>query len=184
MPAMSKALQRHFAQNATGYYVATRFAVRVGLALTAGTLAHHTIEQYLKSSLAGEMSLEQLKALGHNLPRLWKAFRAGQDPAFSRYDSSVREVDRFERLRYPDYLQHEGATVITGAQPDVGLRSHPMIGDMPIYTLAVDELDELVITILDCAGLSPRILRPLDEEALATLERTNKFAARWALVVG
>jgi len=74
-----------FFSNGRQYYIAGRYAVFAALIPVAGNLMHHAIEHFLKGGLAKTKSLEDLKKLGHKLPKVWDAFKAqANDPTLAQ----------------------------------------------------------------------------------------------------
>jgi hypothetical protein len=93
------------------YYVAGRYGVFAGLMPVAANLHHHAIEMFLKGALSKSMSLEELKRkLGHRLPKIWTKFkRQASDPSLNRFDKIIKELNKFEDIRYPDEILRRGA---------------------------------------------------------------------------
>ena len=87
----------------TQYYVAARFAVSNRLTHIAGQPFHHAIEFYLKGVLSRTMPYDDRKDLNHRLNEMWRLFKqvAGQ-PDLDRFDYTIRTLDWFRDLRYPD----------------------------------------------------------------------------------
>ena len=101
-----------FARLATQYHASGRFAAPSHCIPVAGNLLHHSIEMFLKCVLVKSLSLKELKALGHNLTILWSRFtQLHPHPTHAALDSAVAELERFERLRYPDSVVLEGMQV-------------------------------------------------------------------------
>lgn len=89
------------------YYAAARSAVQSGQLPVCGNLFHHAIEAFLKVRFSLTLSLSQVRKLagktGHELPPLWNAFKAEFPGAgLEQFDDSIADVQRFERLLYPD----------------------------------------------------------------------------------
>jgi hypothetical protein len=56
----------------------------------------------LKSRLAQKRDFNDLKAMGHKLTVMWRAFKTEfPDSALKRHDRTIKMVDKFEALRYP-----------------------------------------------------------------------------------
>ena len=89
-----------FLLQADELYSLTRFAYFAGLMNVTFRNAHHTLEYYLKASLAGRISLRDLKRLGHNLTKLHKAFSDFFSTAPVSRDV-IGYIDRFNKMRYP-----------------------------------------------------------------------------------
>ena len=128
---------------ATARHVALQFVMPV-----SGTLYHHAIEMFLKGCLIPSLSVPSLKALGHDLNALWAAWKATlQGSGLTRFDHVVAELDRFERIRYPDRIVDERSAIgisLGGPGPDL---VDSMAPSAPKYKLNVKELDDLVIEL-------------------------------------
>jgi hypothetical protein len=99
---MTEAIHLFF-RNGCQYYVAGRYAAFAGFASTVGNVLHHAIEHFLKGGLSKTRSLPELKQLGHNLPRIWEAFKTQvHDPALAQFDGVITTLHEFEEIRYPD----------------------------------------------------------------------------------
>lgn len=145
-----------FFSTGTQYYVSGRYAVIAGLIPVAGNLLHHAVEMFLKGGLAQLMELSELKALGHQLPKVWSVFkeRLGTD-GLERFDPVVTSLHAFEELRYPDSI------IFRGAQMTMGVTGQPILGrsaqiiPTPSYELYLSEVDPLVGAIFETASVSP-----------------------------
>lgn len=161
----------------TQYYVAARGATFAGCLPVAGNLFHHAIEMYLKGDLCQILPRRELKRLGHRLKRLWKTYK-GKHPVanWGPYDSLINELEKFERIRYPDALTDRGmlaAISVGGPNP---LASIPSGGAnaTPRYSLVVTEIDQLVRAICDTTSRNPDFLfGSLSSEGRATIHRDN-----------
>jgi hypothetical protein len=113
----------HFVGNSLQYYKAGRFAVAAALTPVSGNILHHAAEQMMKAALAHDDSLEKIgryrRDYSHGLATLWVSVKkrylassAGDIPL--EFDDIVARLDRFERIRYPDKLIEEGATMSIG----------------------------------------------------------------------
>jgi len=89
-----------FLLQADELYSLTRFAYFAGLMNVTFRNAHHALEYYLKASLADQISLSDLKNLGHNLTKLYKAFSSRYSIAPMGIDV-IGYIDRFNKMRYP-----------------------------------------------------------------------------------
>src|SRR4029077_1391421 len=99
-----------FLSNAFEYYAAARFAVYVRCIGVCGNITHHSVEMFLKGGLARYRTLSELRAMGHNLKKIWRAFKTDfPDLALLRHDRTISLLNRFEELRYP---RHDGPAVI------------------------------------------------------------------------
>jgi len=159
--------QHIFFSNGTQYYIAGRFAAHTGLTPVAGNILHHAIEQFLKGSLTKTKSLQKLKDLNHNFPKIWGAFKGqANDASLVRFDDMISKLDKFERLRYPDSVVNKGALVninITkAAAADVAAMAknadpqHNPASSLPDYRFCLEEIDELVPLIFAATSLEPK----------------------------
>jgi hypothetical protein len=159
------------------YYVAARSAALAGLLPVCGNLFHHAIEALLKARLSQKHPLPQLKQkFGHELPRLWDAFKAEFPGAgLENFDSAIADVEHFERLRYPDRVIVEGAAMIVRA-----FITPPESNSVPRYQLNLPVMDELVAKIFEVSSRNPLFhscrMNPYAREALT---RDNSFGDRW-----
>jgi hypothetical protein len=90
-----------FLLHADELYALTRFAYFAFLQNAALRNAHHAIEYYLKAGLAEEISLEELKRLGHNLSKLHRRFCGVVSPIPVNEDE-IDHLGHFDELRYPN----------------------------------------------------------------------------------
>lgn len=101
-----------FARLAAQYHASGRFAALSHCIPVAGNLLHHSIEMFLKCVLVKTLTLNELKTLGHNLTILWNRFtQIHPNPTHAALNSAVAELEKFERLRYPDSVVLEGMQV-------------------------------------------------------------------------
>ena len=142
-----------FFASAFEYYVAGRFAVLAGLSPVPGNLMHHAIELGLKGALTLKgASLAELKPYGHNLPRLWYAFKAQhRAPSFDHFDEVVFKLQAFEDLRYPDAVLSQALQVeLKNVKPGTGL-ALANTGERSSYELDLSDIDALMGEVLHAA---------------------------------
>src|SRR6266566_319784 len=147
-----------FFRYGTEYYIAGRYGVFASLMPVAANLHHHAIEMLLKGIIAEKTTPEELKRkLRHNLRGIWKRVkRETNDPTLSRFDEVVKELGKFEDIRYPDELLTKGASMffdVTRAGASTNFASG--ISE-PKYTLCLEDVDELVHAIFKIAGRDVR----------------------------
>jgi hypothetical protein len=150
------------------YYVAGRYGVFAGLMPVAANLHHHAIEMFLKGALSKSMSLEELKRkLGHRLPKIWTKFkRQASDPSLNRFDKIIKELNKFEDIRYPDEILRRGAGMMFDITKAGAAQSFIKGTNVPQYKLCLEDIDELVTVIFDIASCNQKVfLRFLKEEA-------------------
>ena len=108
-PPNGQDLQREYFRTALEYYIAARFSAFSFFMPMSGVLFHHGIALYLKGLLCPWLNEEQRKALSHVLPSAWEKYKSfAADPALSRFDDLVAELDQHWRVRYPDDLVKHG----------------------------------------------------------------------------
>ncbi len=160
-------LRRQFFVDGLQYYVAGLFVdknFKDGKPVAA-VLFHHAIERFLKGGLLGPYSLGQLKNFGHDLCRNWLIFKSCMgDNSLSTYDTVVMQLNKFEKLRYPDLYLIEDITLMIGK--GVGgwdKKSKPIKG----FSYVLDEIKGLVKTLSTvCKGiLPPGRMQFLEDEA-------------------
>jgi hypothetical protein len=163
------------------YYIAGRWMVHTGSGVSpvAGNILHHAVEMFLKAALV-PLSTSQLKDLSHNLVKLWGAFKAKvADPLLDRYDGAIERLHAFEEIRYPDKLA-AGPLMLVVNPGDSTVPSGSYSG----YHLAVREVDELVITVLQAGKVTPSWwVTMLSEQARHALVDRNEQAEAWESLI-
>jgi hypothetical protein len=165
--------QRHLMNLAFQYHVAGRCAAKCQLALVTGNLLHHAIEMVLKALLVQDLGLRGLAKMGHNLSEIWVACvtkHPGLDaPERTR---AIGDLDRFERLRYPDGMVAAGAAIRFGWERGPSMPAM----NVPVYDLAMEDVDELFHATFLVGGKNPDFfLAMLNQEARATLRERNRY---------
>ncbi len=159
----------------TQYYLAARSATFAGCFPVAGNLFHHAVELYLKGDLATDLSRARLKAYGHNLRRLWTAYKTKHRTVdLSRHDLHISQLHKFEKIRYPDAITDKGMFgTIAIARPATAPSMWSADGAVPpSYHLVVNDVDEIVRTIFNTTSLNPDFFFRT-EESRAILHRDN-----------
>jgi len=167
------------------YYIGGRSAVRAGLNPVAGNLLHHAIEMCLKGGLS--KTLEELKKLGHNLPKIWKEFKKQiKDPAVDQFDTVINQLHRFEEIRYPDSVLALGMTSRVSFGPPspavADARTDPG-GREPTYELWLGEIDELLIKICAASSVDPKYFLSGNIETDKKHSQMNSILTRGKRVV-
>ena len=168
-----------FLERGMEYYVAGRFSALPGRSIVvSGNIMHHAVEMLLKGALckAQNHSQQQIRGMGHNLKRAWKAFkRAFPDPRLNRFDSAVKDLNKFEDLRYPDKLLSTGMTGMLIlkrahlAQTNVTSTKGPTL---PQYAYVIEDVDELVKLIFEVGSINPQFFQ-VPTRALEVLREEN-----------
>jgi len=131
VPTPTTDIDGHYFNLATQYYVTARWATFTVAGTVAGNLFHHAIELYLKGDLSRSVSQRDLRKYGHNLKRLWKDYTQKHSAsALSGFDSCIKDLHKFETIRYPDAIAEKGmvfAIPVSRPQPPLdfwGGREH------------------------------------------------------------
>jgi hypothetical protein len=166
------------------YYITGRAAARSHQVPVAGNLLHHAVEMLLKGELSKALSLEEIKKqYGHRLVKTWNEFKArhaGED--LSGFDHLIADLDRFEKIRYPDeYLEHGAAIAIGWGTRNSGVRQ--LVGSkVPEYCLYVNEVDALIARLFKVCRINPLAYwGALPSEAVRSLQYENSEYDGWGL---
>ena len=164
------------------YYAIARNAVKLGFTNVAGSLMHHALEYFLKAALVKQGTpIADLRDYGHDLKSMWRVVRdrAGE-PGLAGHDATIRDVERFESLRYPDRVLRTGMTYLADWLPPAG---RPKFGrgmrQLPHYQFVVSEIDALVLDLFRVASLNPIAFRPTGSAGRAAITEWNNFASNW-----
>ena len=157
-PAVSAEADRHFLSQGVQYYISGRSAALAGQIPVCGNLFHHAIEMLLKARLTQRVPLVKLQnKFRHRLPRIWRAFKQEFPSAnLAQFDAVIVQLDRFERIRYPDKIMEEGASVLLEWE-----RSHysaisgPGLKMPPAYRIVVNDIDRFVVEIFKVCSWNP-----------------------------
>jgi hypothetical protein len=138
------------------YYVAARSAAIAGLLPVSGILYHDALERFLKAGLSRTVSMDELKGkkYGHNLTKIWNAFKAKFPSAeLAQFDVTIRNLDRWEGIRYPEKVLQQGARMSMEWVDNNFQDSIP--SEVPIYKLNGADIDRLVIALCEVSSVSP-----------------------------
>jgi hypothetical protein len=140
-------------------------------------LLHHAVEMYLKGALSPSLTLGELKSsFDHNLSKTWEKFKTTfNDARLDAFDAAIKELHRWERLRYPDAILKEGMV----AQFVVFRRDAPAAvggsSPFPTYVLVLEDIDELVGILFEKAKVNPEFhVGRLSADAKEFLLRHNE----------
>ena len=145
------------------YFVLARQAVFLGFSPPCGNLYHLAFEVLIKSVLAKKHDREKLKGFSHNLPRLWREFRKiYDDRAFDRFDSTIKNLHKYEPLRYLDFPK--GGYWAMSMTIDFGEGLKPKADILKKnrqvhFSFNFDEMDELFKVIIIKASINPPFLK-------------------------
>jgi hypothetical protein len=165
------------------YYLAGRYGMFAGLMPVAANLHHHGIEMLLKGGLSKTMTLEDLNwTLRHHLPKIWKRFKKqANDASLDRFDKVIKELSKFNDVRYPDKTLRSGASMmfdITRVGAAQSSATGKLVANVPKYQLSLEDIDELVSEIFRIASRNPKVYLDINfpkSEAREFLFRDNVF---------
>jgi len=138
------------------YLIAAKFATTSRLHLIAGNLYHHGIEILLKSYLLKTYKLADTKNMCHNLLKIWNVIKSEvRDPKLDEFDGIIQELDRFEKIRYPDKMVTEGAAILTGtSRPTKTFAQINPNHTEPIYEMNSEDMDQIINCIVAFTGIN------------------------------
>jgi hypothetical protein len=161
------------------YQIAARYATIAHLIPESGNLAHHALEFYLKGALINNLDEAARRKLQHNLGKMWRLYKGERNkPELDKFDETIRDISKFERIRYPEEILR------LGMRAEIGfVRSPPYTSPVGVkqlpgarYQLALDEVDELVKLIFEIESINPAFyLSSLNKDAKQYLNYQNKF---------
>jgi len=170
-------IDNHYFRLATQYYAAARGGVFAGCGTVAGNLFHHAVELYLKGDLSTGLSRVQLTKYGHNLRKLWSAYkRKHSSSPLSSFDATINALHKFEAIRYPNAIAAKGMFYgLPITRPDPPLAFKVTSGSTPpTYLLVVNEVDELIRGLLVASSVNPGFyFSQLGSEGRAIIYRDN-----------
>ncbi len=166
----------YFFRTGLEYYIAGRFSFFVRGISICGNLFHHAVEMIIKGHLAKTLSEPEVRSFQHRLVDLWEKFKSVTgNSQLLEFDGVVADLDKFERIRYPDKIVWEGyfARWSISEQPPIAVDAHK---NMPVYEMVVDKIDKLVQAIFEHTDVNVTDLcRFYHADAIEILKRKNKF---------
>jgi hypothetical protein len=165
-----------FFEYGLAYLVAARAMTQAHTASPViGNLYHHAIEVLFKGVLYEKTSEEERRKLGHSLTKIWTRFRVEfPDPGFDRFDITIRDLDPFEEIRYPEAVAAKGLSMIIGAERTSAKLK--VLGVEPRHIIATDELDELARKLFAVGSVNPDFFLPSFKAAgRDMLKQENRF---------
>jgi hypothetical protein len=164
-----------FMRSACDYYVAARFAMHAQSLPLVGILFHHAIERFLKAGLAQKRKLSDLKDMGHDLKKLWRAFKADfSDPALKRHDNTISCVNKFEAIRYVDGITRYGmGATAQWSGPAAEVKTFGGLNPPKQYAIVISEIDDLVADVFKVCSRNPVRFFGTNPHALEALTRNN-----------
>ncbi len=171
----SEELSSVFLELGCQYYSVARYCASVFFMPICATMFHHAIEMLIKGYLVKSYSSTDLKKVGHDLEKLWSMFKSATgDKSFSRFDKTIRDLDRVELLRYPDSMVDKGFVL----NVRIGVPSparFPGLESQPQYFVNVSDLDDIALSIFDTCKVNPKAgFKNTPTELMMTLPQNFK----------
>ena len=178
VPTPTLDIDSYYFNLATQYYVTARWATFTISGTVAGNLFHHAVELYLKGDLSRSMPQNQLRIFGHNLNRLWKAYKRKYSAVgLASFDNCIRALQKFETIRYPDSIAKRGmffSIPVARAQPPLVFSVAGGAITPPTYSVVVNDIDQLIGILFSISALNPDFyFAPLSMEGRAVLYCDN-----------
>ncbi len=165
-----------FMQIACQYYVAARFAMHAQVMPVTGNLFHLAVEMSLKAALARKRSLSDLKNMGHDLKKLWPAFKIDfPNPAFRAHDKTISRVNKFGEIRYPE-SKHSLAIAAEWCDQPVPVVATAGMKTPKQYPLVISDVDDLIVDVFKVCSLNPALLIGRNGAALEAITRRNRHS--------
>lgn len=164
------------------YYIVGRAAARGHQVPVAGNLLHHAVEMLLKGELSRTLSLEEIKKqYNHFLVRAWNAFKTKHpDKDLSGFDQLIADLDRFEKIRYPDEWLKHGAVMFIDWDRSKSSFQQRAGRKLPEYCIYMNEVDALVARVLRVCQVNPSgLCGSLNPEAVRFLQYRNGECEGW-----
>jgi hypothetical protein len=156
-PPAPKDPSEYFYNTALEYYISGRAALLCGNSLVTGNLLHHAVEMLLKGQLLKIITLEDLKnpeKFGHKLLPLWLAFNA-LVADLAEFDDMIKELDKFEKIRYPDKILRRGAFIVLGFRRGKAVTKMTPRRKEPKYQLGIGDVDACFAQLFPLCGINP-----------------------------
>ena len=174
----------YFFKIALEYYVNGRAACISGCLFTTGNLLHHAVEMMLKGELSRTVPLADLKdnkQFGHWLPKCWTAFKAlfpSED--LTEFDPMIAELDKFEKIRYPDHLLAKGASIGFGFGRGRVIQNMKIARPVPEYQMGIGDVDAFFARAIRLCHMNPQpYFSFLTETGREMLLKYNDEAKDW-----
>ena len=155
-PSHQEKMRDAFLVIGSQYFAHARYASQVFYLPVSATLFHHSIEMLLKGYLSRHKSSAELKKAGHSLTELWDLFKEHVgDKTLSRFDATIKELDKVELLRYPDAIVDEGYVLHVSLGKPVIPLAFPGMEKVPNYYVDVSDMDAIAAEIYKACVVSP-----------------------------
>jgi hypothetical protein len=168
----------YFVRSGCEYYASARFGMYAQQSYICGTLFHHSVEMLLKAGLAKKgQSLDELRRLGHDLKRLWRAYKSEYGAGeLERHNGTINALNKYEDIRYPNPdLGSIGVGLQWSGEPGE-VKTFGGLKTPKQYHLVVAKIDDLVADIFRTSSWNPGVFIGRSEPALEAIKRNNAQA--------
>jgi hypothetical protein len=176
----------YFYQIALEYYVSGRAALICRNTLITGNLLHHAVEMLLKGQISKTTPLKDLKdrqKFGHKLRNLWVAFKnllPAED--LTEFDPMIDELEKFERIRYPDEILANGACIGLRFGRGKPITNRTPEQTEPEYQMGIGDVDALFARLFPLCRLNPKAyFCSLSQSGREMLNEGNTESKDWLL---
>ncbi|HEV3079047.1 MAG TPA: hypothetical protein VGY66_04685 [Gemmataceae bacterium] len=125
--------------------------------------------------------LKDNKQFGHWLPKCWTAFKAlfpSED--LTEFDPMVAELDKFEKIRYPDHLLAKGASIGFGFGRGRVIQNMKIARPVPEYQMGIGDVDAFFARAIRLCHMNPQpYFSFLTETGREMLLKYNDEAKDW-----
>ena len=155
-PSREDKMRDAFLVIASQYFAHARYSSQAFYLPVSATLFHHAIEMLLKGYLSKQKSSAELRSAGHSLTELWNLFNQFvADKGLSRFDGTIKELDKVELLRYPDSIVDERYVLHVSLGKPVTPLAFPGMEKVPNYYVDVSDLEDIAEAIYKACVVSP-----------------------------
>ena len=172
-------LRTEYFRTALNYYILGRYATTAQFSPIPGNLIHLAVEFFLKAALIEQLDEPARRnKFRHNLQKLWQHYkRQRNNPALNKFNQTISDINKFERIRYPEEIFRLGMLAEIGpVRNTFELPPGMKRPKAERYQLALDEVDELVSLMFEIEGINPQAyIGPMGLDAKRYLNHRNKF---------
>jgi hypothetical protein len=168
-----------FYQLGIQYYIDARSSALAGSAPVFGNQFHHAVEMFLKGNLSKRMPLNKLKSMQHRLRKIWKEFKKQFSEDLSHFDELVKELDRFEDVRYPR-PKPGGSLAISIDWSDPPTVAFINNRQVRVYRLVIPHMDRFIAELFRLCSMNPQAYTCwVRAHGIRVIEENNPVCQGW-----